>query len=369
MKTPLTKIVKPFVSFTIKPALFVRDFFRKRPLPYKFSRVLSNFVFDYSKETALVMLFGDAVSILSSHNAQIKSLEKSDRENKDLLISQEKIERSLDLVLSIVPPLFLTRKIKKCVESGHITTRKFQSLLREVIPPSQGIDTKNLNRIEHIRPIKETTIVTAEKALRALSEFKAISPTKEYDSLSKLQKLQFNTQKTLKKGSDFLKAKVSYLDAMLIPKSLRELCIAVDNQSGEVSDSVRAKLKNGSAFDEFQGMVNGFCIAGVIGYSILSSNVIMPIVRNKLSTKFRTEQLALNGLTRSDIKRRKRFAYTNSQLPETGGEIFSTFDTPYLLRERSSINTEKEKIPIKTNTFSSFETFNKIASQSNGLRI
>lgn len=369
MNSPLKSAVKTIVCPVLKPALFIRDFFRKRPLGYKFSRKLSNFVFEYSKETALIMLFGDAVSILSSHNAQIKSLEKSDRENKDLLISQEKIERILDLGLSIVPPIFLTRKIKKCVESGHLTTRKFQNLQREVILPSLGIEANSLNHIEHIRPIKETAIVSTHKALKSLSEYKAISPQIDYNTLSKAQKLQFNTQNVLKKGSNYLKSKVKYLDTTEIPKSLQELCIAVDNLTGDVPDSVRCKLRNGSAFDEFQGMVNGFTIAGVIAYSILSTNIIMPIVRNKLSSKFRTEQLANMGLTRSDIKRRKRFAYTNTQMPETGSEIFSSFNSPSFANRITKQENDKIPKPNESNTFSSFNTFSKIASQSTGLRI
>ncbi len=370
MNAPLKKPLKALVSPILKPALFIRDFVKKRPVGYKITRKLSDFVFEHSQETALIMLFGDAVSILSSHNAQIKGLEKSDRENKDILISQEKIERVLDIFLSIVPPLLLTRKIKKSVESGHFTTKKFQTLQKEVLAEGLGLPYENLNNIEHIRPIKETAIVTTYKTLYSLANIKALPKDVNYEGLSNLKKIQFKTQNLLRTAGNYFKKKVAYLDYTGISESLQELCIKFDNGAGKIPAETRNRLQNGSAYDEFQSMVNGFSIAGITGYSILSSNVIMPIVRNKLSSVMKTIQLTNMGQTRADLRRRKRFAYTYTQVPEPNGKIFNSFDTPYLLRENFSHKTLNEVPKVPPNkTFNSFNEYNKLITQSTVLRI
>lgn len=370
MKSPFKKPLKIFTSPILKPALFIRDFVKKRPIGYKIARKLSNFVYDHSQETALVMLFGDAVSILSSHNAQIKGLEKSDRENKDILIAQEKIERVLDIFLSIVPPILLTRKIKKLVESGHFTTKKFQTLQKDVLAVGLGLPYENLNNIDHIRPIKETAIVTTYRTLNALGNYKALPKDVNYEALPNLKKMQFQTQKLLRKAGGYFREKVAYLDYTGIGESLQQLCIDFDNKAGKISADVRDKLQNNSAYDEFQTMVNGFTIAGITAYSILSSTVIMPIIRNKLSSRMKTIQLANMGQTRGDVRRRRRFAYTNTQIPEPDGKIFNSFDTPYLLRESVPQKTDKEipKVPLNT-TFNSFNEYNNLITQSTVLRI
>ena len=121
MKTPIDLAKK----MVFAPLANLRDGFFKKVNIFKFFNKTADIIFEYSKETALIMLIGDAISILSSHNEQINGLKKSDRENKDVLIAQERIERSLDLVLTIIPPFLLTRTIKKKLESFKITTKRY----------------------------------------------------------------------------------------------------------------------------------------------------------------------------------------------------------------------------------------------------
>ncbi|MBQ8886379.1 MAG: hypothetical protein IJY61_01590 [Candidatus Gastranaerophilales bacterium] len=326
---------------------------------FKFFNKAADVVFEYSKETALIMLLGDAISIFSSHTEQIKGLKKSDRENKDLLIDQERIERTIDLVLNIIPPFALTRFLKKQLESGQVTTRRWEHILQKIVGPGVGAHIDELKSINYIRPVKETIIGGTSKVIQKISENPKLKP--------EVQEFIANTAKNLIQ-------KIPDLKNMYITKSKEEIASFYDDMGDNVSSTIRNMLRNGSAYDEIQGMVNGLCIAGVIGYSILASNVVMPILKNKIS-KYKTEKdLAKKGETRESIKRKKRFAYTQLEPVSKKSQVFDTFDTPYQYKEKNIFSEEKIKTPEKqikrtSNTFETFEKYNQHASHPTGLRI
>ncbi len=353
MKTPID-LAKKMIFIPISN---LRDEFFKKINISKIFEKISNTVFEYSKETALIMLIGDAISILSSHNEQIKGLKKSDRENKEVLISQERIERGLDLVLTIVPPFMLTRAIKKKLESFKITTKEAEDLVFNYVGPGVGAHRDELRSVEYIRPVKETII----GGIAEISKH-----------ISKNPKLKPETQEKFKNFSNMCKKGLKGIDKKYIPKSIEEVTAYFDDMGDRVSPTIREKLRNGKAYDEIQGMVNGLCIAGVVCYSILVSNILMPILKNKISRRNKDRQLAAMGETRESIKRKKRFAYTTIEPVKTEKNIFDTFDTPNIPKE---LKIQKEPIYTQftpynnSKTFESFNTYSKIASQPNGLRI
>lgn len=355
MKTPYD-LAKKFIFIPIEN---LPDKLLKKINISKFFKNASNMIFEYSKETALIMLIGDAISILSSHNEQIKGLKKSDRENKEVLIAQEKIERTLDLILTIVPPFMLTRAIKKKLESFQVTTKEAEELVFKSIGPGVGAHRNELRSIEYIRPVKETIIGGIAKISNAISNNKKLTP---------------EVQSQFKRFSNFCKSHIDDVDNMYIPRSLEEVTSYFDDMAHRVSENITKKLRNGSAYDEVQGMVNGLCIAGVIGYSILVSNILMPILKNKISRRNRDKQLAEMGETRESLKRKKRFAYTQIEPVKTEKNIFNTFDTfdsPNIKKE-TKIEQKATYTTItpyqKSKTFETFNTYNSI-SQPNGLRI
>lgn len=323
---------------------------------FKFCNKAADVVFEYSKETALIMLLGDAISIFSSHTEQIKGLKKSDRENKDILIQQEKIERIIDLVLNIAPPFLLTRFLKKQLESGHVTTKDFENKLYRFIGPGVGAHREELKSIDYIRPVKET--------FRNI-----IASTTE--KISKNEKLKPEIQTFFAKKAENVRKKIPDLKNQYIAKSKEEITSFFDDMGDNVSPTIRSMLRNGSAYDEIQGMVNGLCIAGVIGYSILASNIIMPILKNKISKHKRDKKLAEMGETRESIKRKKRFSYTEIEPINNKSKIFDTFETQYQHKEKNIFTLETIKTPEKrvSSTFATFEKYNPYITQSTGLRI
>ena len=355
MKTPIDLAKK----MVFAPLANLRDGFFKKVNIFKFFNKTADIIFEYSKETALIMLIGDAISILSSHNEQINGLKKSDRENKDVLIAQERIERSLDLVLTIIPPFLLTRTIKKKLESFKITTKEAEELAFKFVGPGVGAHRNELRSIEYIRPVTETIIGGIAKISNAISNNKKLTP---------------NTQEQFKKFSNYCKSHIEDIDSKYIPRSIEEITAYFDDMGHRVSPTIKNKLRNGKAYDEIQGMVNGLCIAGVIGYSILVSNVLMPILKNKISRKNKDKQLAAMGETRESIKRKKRFAYTQLEQTTPESNIFDTFNYFESTNiKESKVSKEQIYTPItpykESKTFESFNTYSRLSSQPNRLRI
>ena len=262
MKTPID-LAKKFIFIPLEN---LPEKFLKKVNISKILKNASDAAFEISKDTALVMLFCDAISILSSHNEQIKGLKKSNKDSKETLIELERIERNLDLALTIVPPTLLNRAIKKKLESFQVTTKKAEDLMFNYIGPGVGAHKTELKSTEYMRPL-------TEKAIRAVAKFTG--------AISNNKKLNPKTQEQFSKISNFCKSKIPDLNNMYIPRSIEEVTSYFDDMSHRVSPTIKSKLRNASAYDEIQGMVNGLCVASVIAYSILVSNVLMPILKPK----------------------------------------------------------------------------------------
>ena len=213
--------------------------------------------------------------------------------------------------------------------------------------------------LEYIRPVTETIIGGIAKISNAISNNKKLTP---------------NTQEQFKKFSNYCKSHIEDIDSKYIPRSIEEITAYFDDMGHRVSPTIKNKLRNGKAYDEIQGMVNGLCIAGVIGYSILVSNVLMPILKNKISRKNKDKQLAAMGETRESIKRKKRFAYTQLEQTTPESNIFDTFNYFESTNiKESKVSKEQIYTPItpykESKTFESFNTYSRLSSQPNRLRI
>lgn len=359
MKAPLN-ILQDFVIVPVHK--FYKNFL-SRNARGKFFSTITDFVFDCSKETALIMLFFNAVSIMSSHIAQIGGLKKSKRENKDYLIDQEKKELSLDLILTIIPPFILNNFLKKKLESGRLTTPEAREKLINVVAPVVGVSRDELYSTEHLRPVKETIASLISKtSTLILKKFKKL-PIKLEDGIRSIDK----------------KAKSLLPDsATMLPfVTLEDIACDFDNLAKEkrISSGILKKFRNGSAYDDLCGQNNGILIMTTIAYSILASNIIMPILKNKLSNRSYAKQLAKIGETKESYKRKKRYEFSNVPISSNNkSELFSSFsdiDTLAFNSNKDNIfNSQKIKKPDELQkTFNSFDSYNKIASQSIGLRI
>ena len=113
-----------------------------------------------------------------------------------------------------------------------------------------------------------------------------------------------------------------------------------------------------------------------IGYTIVVSNIVLPILKNKFSNYMYNKQLAKMGETKESIKRKNRYnnlsQTTEVKAKENVFNVFSNSDnsiTPEKVPDRSIYsNLIYEQFENK-NVFNELNSFSRISSQSNGLRI
>ena len=355
--------LKVFQTYIFAPLHRFRQNFFSRNAAGNFFGVITDFVFDCSKETALIMLFFNAVSIISSHIAQIGGLRKSKRDNKDYLINQEKQELLIDLVLTIIPPFILNNFLKKKFESGTLTTREAREKLINVVAPVVGVSRDELYSTEHLRPIKETVASLIAKVSELILKKNKNLPIK----------LESNLRSINKKAKALLPDSVTRLPFV----TLEDIACDFDNLAKEkrISNGILKKFRNGSAYDDLCGQNNGLLILATIGYSILASNIIMPILKNKLSNRAYEKQLAQMGETRESIKRKKRYEFNNVPILNSSDsklfEVFSNYDHSTFENKQNCISAPQKVSQLKSEkrTFDSFDPYSKIVTQSSGLRI
>lgn len=354
MKTPLNLLQDSIIVPLYK---FQKDFLSKNAVHASCKKV-ANFVFNCSKETALIMLIFNAVSIMSGHISQIGGLKKSNRENKDYLISQEKKELALDLGLTIVPPFLLNNYLKKKLESGAITTPEAKEKLVNLVAPVVGVSKDELYSTAHIRPIKETIASVCSKFTDAI--------------LKNDKKMPKALEETLINLDQKFKSKLPDYVSKFPSPTLEDIATDFDNLAKEnkISQGILKKLHNGSAYDDLCGQNNGILIMATIAYTILASNVVMPILKNKLANRSYEKQLAKMGETRESIKLKNKFKQCSYSTFEDS-DIFTPFgNTDSSLSKNKETNIfDSFNPPPKKDTFSSFNAYSKISSQSSGLRI
>lgn len=333
MQSPFEKIQDNFIVPIYE---FKKKYLSKSTLN-KITKKTSNFIFKYSKETALIMLGLNAVSILSSHICQIGGLKRSKRENKDYLITQERNELLLDLLLTIIPSFMLNNALKKKLESGLITTKDARNKLINVVAPVVGASKDELYNTEYMTPVKETIC-------HSLSNLIDIST-------KKIKNMPSGLAVNLRRFNDFLKSKLPDYVTQFKKPNLEAITTDFDNLviENKIGKNILRKFKNNSAYDELYGLNNGLLIITNIAYTILASNLIMPIIKNKLSNRTYEKQLKAMGETKESLKRKKRYEFTKYPVTD---DIINPFT-----------------VQNNTGPFNTFESYSRISSQSLGLRI
>lgn len=340
------KILIPLIQFRKK--------YISRSALYTACNKTANFIFDKSKETALILLIFNAVSILSSHIAQIQGLRKSDRESKDYLVTQEWQELGLDLLFTIIPPFLINNYLMKKLDSGHWTTKSARNYMIFDITPKVGVCKDEIYNIEHIRPVKETLGTMAAKVL---------------DKVSKIKNLPKSIEKIIK----FIEKNPH----IRIPDPNRSLPIVSMEDITTDFDLSRKKLVkyfyNGKAYDEICGQRNGLLILATLGYTILASAVITPILKNKLANRSYEKQLIKQEEEAKNIDVRKKFENISYPLDKHSG-VFDSFSYSFKSDDSSdSIKSTSGQniLPVKeTNIFSNFiNTYNKNYTSQGNMRI
>ncbi len=356
MKTP-KELMQDTVLVPVKKLL--NNYIGKMKLK-TYCNKFADFVFKRSGETAMIMLFFNAVSIISSHLAQIGGLKRSKRENKDYLITQEKKELALDIGLTIIPPFMINRFLEKKLESGQWTTKEAKEKLVNTIAPVVGASRDDLYSTSHIKPVKETLGVFAARITGALLDKK-----KDPQAESMLKTLDEKIRSTLP-------------DFALITRdpSLTDITTNFDNMVREkrVDRKLTQTLRNGRAYDDLCGQNTGLLIMATLGYTIIASNIIMPVLKNIMANHSYEKQLEKMGETKESIKRKERFKYTKNPVIQDDKNLFNVFSTYDSLqssgKQKNTFNIEKQKEPEKSvSRFQTFEKYNTIYSQSTGLRI
>lgn len=347
IKTPLEILRKTVFGPLYR---FHRDYLSRNARHNNIYKPIANFIFERSKEMPVIMLGLNAISTLSSHISQINGLRKSKRENKDYLITQEFGELGFDLALSIIPPFILNNYLTKKLDSGVWTTKSARKHLLDTIIPTVGATEEELYNIDHIIPFKENLRNTKNSILL-----------------------------TLKKKNKIPKNLLSRLNIQE-PDLNKKIPIVRMEQITTDFDIIRKnKYKgfyNGSAYSEINGQRNGLLVMAAIGYTIVVSNIVLPILKNKFSNYMYNKQLKKMGETKESIKRKKR--YNNlAQTAEVKNEenifnIFSNSDntiTQEKILDRSIYSSLMYERFENKNVFNEVNNFSRISSQSNGLRI
>ena len=365
MKNP----IKSFISFFVAPA----SQFQNRADEYCKAAAgkFSDFIFNSSKRTDIIMLLFNAVAILSSHTAQIHGLEKSTRENKDFLIEQEEKERKIYLALTLVPPLIINYFLAKKLEKGEITTKRARDLLMGPIAEDTGAALSDVySKVTH----KETVLRTASDFIKFLKKqgeehpdvqdtFEKISAAISNFTRREFPQVYRDIKRKLKAYNKFLK----FHSTDRLQDSIYKVAKNWDEKERECVFSrtieTRDMLRNGSAIDELCGLNSGILITSSVLYSIAASNVIMPFLKNRWTNQEYERSLRESGETRESMRRKRRFEYTQDPLPETSGKVFKVFSTQY-----SSFPVD-EKNSSDRNTFEKFSVYSDLAYRNSGIKI
>ncbi len=321
------KIVGPLYRFRIK-------YFSRSAL-YTYCNSMANFIFEKSKDIPVIMIALNAISIFSSHLAQIGSLKKSNRENKDYLINQERIELGLDLVLTTVFPSMINNALRKKLEGGEFTTRMTEYNLKNVVAPAAGVTEKELCDTSHILPFWKS-VKNAINSIGLAIKHKMKSQPKEL--------------------WNFLKVKEPDLNAAVPTAKLFD--IAVDADASKKSGF--KNLYNHKAFDDMVGAVDGTLIITTILYLILVSNIVMPIIKNLMANRAYKKQLEKSGETPESLKRKMKYNSLKTDISISDSKVFGEFVNNNSIKSASgNLSYKKADANMyKSNIFKEFNNFN-----------
>ena len=325
MKSP----IKLLSDYIIEPVYNFHKNFIGKDARHRYLQGFANTIFKLSKDLPLIMLGCNAIAIASSHIAQYRGLKKSNRENKEYLMKQEKIEGVADIALNTLPIFALKNGLTRKLESGAWATESSRNNLMYVIAPTAGINLSELYSTDHLTSGKESA-KNLWNSTKLFLRRKKLIPEKLMGKFTFVEK---DLNKRIPKGS------------------IEEIAMKFDGIRKRNFDG----FYNGSAVDEICGQFRGMEMMLAIGYGILASNIIMPIIKNVVTNEMAKKERKKNYNSKESIERRER--YGSLQL-----------DTKTLEKStlKLSPSTTYNNTPTKPAIFS---TFNGNSSQSTGLRI
>ena len=332
MKSP-----KQLLTTVLQPIYQIYNKTISREARHKGYQGVANFIFDHCKETALILLIFNSISIIASHFAQIGGLRRSKRENKDYLINQERKELGLDLLLTIIPPFIINNALTKKLDSGEWTTESARRSLIKTITQAGGVAQEELYNTDDIVPVRETIGNLVNTVLKRIA---------------KIEKLP-------KKCKTFVEnnIKPDPINVRVPSVSMEELLIECDAKYKNTP--LFDKFYNKSAYDDIQGSRNGMLIMATLGYTIIATAVVMPILKNILSNHTYKKQLEKMGETKESLKRKQRYAQL--QITNMSVDNFINENTNTVI---------KPKQPYSDNSvFDQFNTYGNSVFNTFGPRI
>lgn len=282
----LTKIFNPAMKFRAEH-LSVHGL--RKDIPTFF-----NFLFKKSDETAVMLLVFNAISILSSHANQIIGLAKSplkksnnkesanELKTKRYLITQELCELGLDIVLTIVPPFLLTGALSRKLYSGEWLSKDTK---KKIINEFEGVLGVQRDELFYVKP----KIKFNQKVGISLAKFS--SKIKEDDKLfSKFKKLSEFIDKNVK--VDIPKRQYKF-DTVSLKELAANYDQAVKALPLKLMKEKQALFRNGSAYDDIIGQIEGTKTLAAIAYTAVFTAIVTPFLKNIIANSlFKKEKVA-----------------------------------------------------------------------------
>ncbi len=324
-------------NLTEPVARFYRKFLSRDAIS-KGLQTASDLIYERSADPSLMMIFFNSLAIISSHLAQLNGLRKSKRENKEYLMQQEKVELGLDIALSVLPTFWLNRFLSKKLDSGVWSTESARKKMVREVAKVVGADPNDLYDTSHIVPVKE-------KLVEGFNTFKGFLARNKHIPAEWRDKIDF-VPKNLNKS-------------VPAPKFVNIL-LEYDN----IKQGTATTMRNGRAFDDLGHSRNGMLIMATLAYTILATNIIMPILKNKLTNRTYKKELELKGETPESIRRKKRYTF-NSNASYIDDNQFSEISSvnkfsKSSLYEHTLKNIEPAKTLVTKN--SPFDTISRLNS-------
>ena len=329
-------------NLTEPVARFYRNFLSRDAISKGLQKT-SNFIYDRSSDPSFMMIFFTSFSIISSHLAQLNGLRKSKRENKDYLMQQEKVELGLDIALSVLPTFALNRFLSKKFDSGAWATESSRHKLVREISKVIGADNNDLYDTSHIVPIKE-------KIVDGYNAFKGFLARNKHIPEAIQEKINF---KPINKNK-----------VTPAPKFV-SLLLEYD----DIKKGTSKVMRNGKAMDDLGNSRNGMLVMATLGYTILATNVIMPILKNLLTNRTYKKELAEKGETPESIRRKKRYTFNTNPVLYTNSNEFSALSSINNTSKDSLYHQNLKNISQYNNVNAQRTVFKDITPKTSSLKI
>ncbi len=325
MRTP----IKLLSDYVIEPVYNFHKNFLGKEARHRYLQGFANTIFKISADLPLIILGCNALAIASSHIAQYRGLKKSNRENKEYLMKQEKIEGVADILLNTIPAFTIKNALTRKLESGQWSTESYRNNLKLTVAAAAGVTQDELCSTEHLTTAKESA-----------------------KNIWNSTKLFLRRKKLIPKK---LMGKFNFVEKDLNKRIPSVTTLEVAMKADASQKAGFDGFYNRSAVSEIAGQTKGMEMMVAIGYGIIASNILMPIIKNVVSNELNKREIKKKYNSKESIERRER--YGSLQLETKPLEKSTLKLTP---QTTHTSNITKPAI---------FSTFNGNISQSNGLRI